>query len=300
MIFNINHLDFFLWFKKEYSKHFYSIIFLVFIFRRDFLFDPFLLLLAIIVTFSIYLLCNKIKSTEKTITIDKWLIYQPFILWCSIVIPFLGFDHRKTSLYDFIYEIIKKDPSYLYLIIMTFFFIYIIANIYLIFYIRKWNNNKQVYKYKIKYLCNKFNDPPKKEKVFHYLAYKGDIQKIKNLFRECSLKKEDIYKANEYGYLPIHMTRSIELISYLISKGVDINVSNIYSGQTLLHLAARRGDLKLASFLIQNGADINKKDMKKRTPLKYAKDDVIKKLLIERGKKKSVLYKRLKNFFKNL
>jgi len=56
----------------------------------------------------------------------------------------------------------------------------------------------------------------------------------------------------------------------LITKGADVNAT--YKGRSLLHDAARKGDVRFAELLLRNGADAKSKDRQGKTPLGYARE----------------------------
>ena len=81
----------------------------------------------------------------------------------------------------------------------------------------------------------------------------------------------DINGKDEDGrsYLQIALNyENWKAASFLIKKGVDINVIKDKSGQTLLNAALEKLQWDAASFLIRNGADVNAKD-DDATPLHY-------------------------------
>lgn len=59
---------------------------------------------------------------------------------------------------------------------------------------------------------------------------------------------------------------SLESISKILSKGIDIN-SKDKRGSTALHIAVSINNLKITSFLIKNGANVNATDRHKNTSL---------------------------------
>ena len=175
---------------------------------RSFLFHPFFPLFTIIIISIIYILCNKIQSSERTITINKWLIWQTFTIWASIIMILSAFELKGISIYNFIYSLITKDISYLYIIIIASLVFYIILNILIIL----TYNKKRIYKYKIKYFCTKAFTPPNEKDYFHFLVHKGNIKEILNFFETGFLEKNwaDIYKKDQYGRPPIHLAKILK------------------------------------------------------------------------------------------
>ncbi|TNF91837.1 MAG: hypothetical protein EP297_14945, partial [Gammaproteobacteria bacterium] len=77
----------------------------------------------------------------------------------------------------------------------------------------------------------------------------------------------------------------LQLAKTLVKQGDDINRAG-EGGQTMLHLAAKKGQLIVADFLIENDAHINKRDAIHWTPLHHAvkaNQAEMVKLLIARG-----------------
>jgi hypothetical protein len=64
---------------------------------------------------------------------------------------------------------------------------------------------------------------------------------------------------------------SSDVIEILLKNGVDLNFfSKKESGDTVLHEACKRGDLKSVELLVTNGADVMKKNDKGILPINYA------------------------------
>ena len=63
----------------------------------------------------------------------------------------------------------------------------------------------------------------------------------------------------------------LEIVRYLISQEVDVNVKESY-GDTMLHQAAFHGELEIVEFLYAKGADVNAKNDRGKTALDIAND----------------------------
>lgn len=91
------------------------------------------------------------------------------------------------------------------------------------------------------------------------------------------------------GYTLLHVAvynDDIEMATYLIKNGIDVNVGAKEENGTPLHLAASMGRCKMAFFLIENGADVNCRDDILSTPLHKAclgSQENIVRLLLEHG-----------------
>lgn len=62
----------------------------------------------------------------------------------------------------------------------------------------------------------------------------------------------------------------VQVISYLISQGADVNCSSLKRKQTPLHAAVIKGDHRLVQLLIDEGANIDDQDYLLKTPLLHA------------------------------
>ena len=77
-----------------------------------------------------------------------------------------------------------------------------------------------------------------------------------------------------------------ELVRELVRAGADINACGGVTRATALHMAARRGLVKIAGALLDCGAAMEAKDSKGDTPLQRAlncRRDKVGQLLLERG-----------------
>jgi ankyrin repeat protein len=90
---------------------------------------------------------------------------------------------------------------------------------------------------------------------------------------------------NLFGQTPLHRMQAENKIRRLIARGADIQARDDW-GNTPLHEAARRGNLKLVQFLIHTGAKSTEQNAFGETPLhvaaKNGKADVIE-VLLDRG-----------------
>ncbi len=102
--------------------------------------------------------------------------------------------------------------------------------------------------------------------------------------------REDINKRDEVGNSPLHyicQKGNLEEIDKLISKGAKINNKN-YSGKNVVHDAAERGNLLVLKYLLEkhkDEIDINQPAGRQLTPLHYAANLFVIKLLVEAGSK---------------
>ena len=291
-----------LWIRQKYIN--YIIIFILF-YGLGYIFDIIFLSISLLTIIALLFL--------KNTSLDRYIINQPLILWLAVLVPYtLTFSYSDH--YDIFFPfgwIFTSDFGYRgygisqmlqsqgqELFIISFVILYIAGNLEVKY--DKWSrkHNCLIKKLKKDYICTELHKKlPNKENAFHYLVYQGNINKIKELFQNRILKEKYIDDKDTYGRYPIHLIRDIEILSFFIEQGTEIDEENIYNGQTLFHLSAHRGDLKLAKFLTEKGANINKKDIRGRTPLDYVNSDEMRKFLITKGGKETILHKRIKHFF---
>ena len=76
---------------------------------------------------------------------------------------------------------------------------------------------------------------------------------------------------------------NVEVIKTLINAGANINAKSYY-GMTALMVAAEEGNVKAAELLIKHGADISAKDNTSKSVLDYAKNDEMKRIILNASK----------------
>lgn len=85
------------------------------------------------------------------------------------------------------------------------------------------------------------------------LHAKGDhADVVKFLVKESG----NVTAKNSNGDSVLHLTSCLELVTFLVEQGADINSRGLL-GRTPLHVAAERGHLDTVKYLINKGADIN-------------------------------------------
>jgi serine/threonine-protein phosphatase 6 regulatory ankyrin repeat subunit B len=82
----------------------------------------------------------------------------------------------------------------------------------------------------------------------------------------------DVNVKDKFGNTVLHYgasSGSVELVKFLLDKGLDVNTKNA-EGTSILHCAAESGSVELVKFLLDRGADINAKNVEGATILHYA------------------------------
>lgn len=113
----------------------------------------------------------------------------------------------------------------------------------------------------VKYLIDNGADINIQDQVgntpLHKLSGYSDIIKRKFLQAEAEENTEDEEDKGELGnfsqYYNTEPSKYLEVMAFLISKGVDVNIKNKL-GDTPLSLATEWGDLELIKCLVDNGA----------------------------------------------
>ena len=99
-------------------------------------------------------------------------------------------------------------------------------------------------------------------------------QVLRNNFEYQMFEKhqKDMYKTTCQNSTILHFAvlgDNIDLIQYIIDKGVDIDSRNNFE-ESPIHWCCKEGNLKILKLLIDNGADYNAKDFDGNTPLHWA------------------------------
>ena len=93
----------------------------------------------------------------------------------------------------------------------------------------------------------------------------------------------DIYDFDEEGVSIFDMAvtyNNVEMVKYLISKGIDVNATTRRSRFTPLMAAACYGRLEIAKLLLENGADKNAVDAKGISVIDFARKTNKKSILL--------------------
>ncbi len=87
-----------------------------------------------------------------------------------------------------------------------------------------------------------------------------------SFFTECGGASEDV-KANSLAFNAVRAKDSEALKQLYVQKGKSILMCRSRSGESLLHMACRRGHLEIVLFLIEKGVPVRIVDKSGRTPL---------------------------------
>ncbi|SNZ14022.1 Ankyrin repeat [Terribacillus aidingensis] len=93
----------------------------------------------------------------------------------------------------------------------------------------------------------------------------GDIDEVKQLIGDDN---ENLNTMTSFGtWLHIAAKKGqLEIVKYLVSKGIDINAKGGTFDASALNLAAGAGHLEIVKYLIENGAELDV-SLAKRNPL---------------------------------
>lgn len=104
----------------------------------------------------------------------------------------------------------------------------------------------------------------------HEAAFFGCLEMVKFLIAMGAVKDAPVAP---FGYTALWfaVTQSHhDTARYLLDKGANVNVADALNGQTLLHQAALRGDMKMAGLLIASGVNALAEDRRGMTARDYA------------------------------
>lgn len=117
-------------------------------------------------------------------------------------------------------------------------------------------------------------------------ALEGDLKRLQHLLEKKGVPPDLLDSA---GYTALHYAcraGHLEIVSYLISSGADVNKPTRANLSTPLHKAALAGRSACVHYLLGHGANPNPKDAAGHSPLHYATEaghkDVVQQL-ISRG-----------------
>ena len=101
------------------------------------------------------------------------------------------------------------------------------------------------------------------------------------------IKGVDVNAKNNAGFNALMMAINVEIANLLIEKGIDIEAKDEILGNTALNSASRFGQKEIVELLISKGADVNAKDKDGKTALMCAKNEEIRKVIIDAVKKRN-------------
>ncbi|MDI1228376.1 MAG: ankyrin repeat domain-containing protein [bacterium] len=99
----------------------------------------------------------------------------------------------------------------------------------------------------------------------HEAAFFGKLEMVEFLIAMGAVKDAPVHP---FGYTALWfaVTRGhFDVAKYLLEKGANVNVADALNGQTLLHITALRGDMKMAGLLIAAGIHTLTEDKQGKT-----------------------------------
>ena len=104
---------------------------------------------------------------------------------------------------------------------------------------------------------------------FHLAANEGHLEICKWYIKNVG----EVNNADDDGWTALHYAADeFDIFTYLLENGADLRLKN-ERGQTVLHLAAKLGSLKICKLIVEGpeaGIDINTKDNDGETPIHLA------------------------------
>lgn len=104
----------------------------------------------------------------------------------------------------------------------------------------------------------------------HEAAFFGRLEMVKFLIASGAVKDAPVHP---FGYTALWFAVTQghhDVARFLLDKGANINVADALNGQTLLHIAAQRGDMKMTGMLVAAGIDTLCEDRRGMTARDYA------------------------------
>jgi hypothetical protein len=103
----------------------------------------------------------------------------------------------------------------------------------------------------------------------HEAAGKGDLAKVKALAKQSYVSLSSKDGSGRTPLIVASMSGKLEVVRYLLSRGVDVNAADS-GGRTSLYFAAQNNFMSIAKLLISRGARLDVQDSYGQTPLHRA------------------------------
>ena len=114
--------------------------------------------------------------------------------------------------------------------------------------------------------------PEDQKTIIHGIIERGDYSALQDCIR---VRPDAIFDVNASGETPLHIAArkgDLKTATYLLRKGAKKNADD-RDDQTPLHLAVQAGHIAVVRFLVSKGADPETEDLHGKTPVEYAKED---------------------------
>ncbi|XP_065649524.1 transient receptor potential cation channel subfamily A member 1-like isoform X2 [Hydra vulgaris] len=111
--------------------------------------------------------------------------------------------------------------------------------------------------------------------ALHQAAIEGSLEKVKSILNSLDgyQRKMELISINSQGLTPLHLASKfnrVDIISFLLDNGSDINKKTIKEKNTALHFAAKYNMTDAAKCLCERNADVRLKNSQGLTALHFA------------------------------
>ena len=124
------------------------------------------------------------------------------------------------------------------------------------------------------------------------ITYQNDYLKLLDTLLEHGFAKPFISEKDDFNILSMTYAAAssdkIDYLNVLIKHGADLTIVQDLDGATLLHAAARNGNIELAKKVLDKGVPVNIEDKKGNSPIYYAVENneyEMVKFLVDKGAK---------------
>ncbi len=135
-------------------------------------------------------------------------------------------------------------------------------------------------------------DPGQVKAMLTTITYQNDYLKLLDTLLEKGFATPFITPKQDFNILLMTYAAAssdkIDYLNVLLKHGADLTIVQELDGATLLHAAARNGNIDLSKKVLDAGVPVNKEDKRSKTPVYYAIENneyEMVKFLVEKGAK---------------